>query len=299
MIKTLRMIYLYIIRHPLCRNRKFTCLIKFILWQIRSIFVKNELIVEWVNNTKMSLTKGNTGLTGNYYCGFMEYEDMMFLLHYLRDDDLFIDVGANVGAYTLLASGVVGAKSHSYEPIISTVRQLTHQIEINKLQDLVTISNKGVGSEVGKIFFTNNIDTTNHVVLNNAYDNVTEVSVTTLDKQYKLESSAVIKIDVEGYESFVIDGGEEFFSSLYLRAIIIELNGLGENFGRIDSDIDAKFRQYGFNSIQYNPQNRKIEETLTFDTGENTIYVRNVSEAIERCRTAEKVVVKTASNLLI
>jgi hypothetical protein len=142
------MIHLYIIRRPLCRNRKFACLIKFTLWQIRSIFVKNELIVEWINNTKMSLTKGNIGLTGNHYCGFMEYEDMMFLLHYLRDDGLFIDVGANLGAYT-----------------------------------------------------------------NNAYDNVTEVSVTTLDKQYKLESSAVIKIDVEGYEPLVIDGREEFFQA--------------------------------------------------------------------------------------
>lgn len=48
---------------------------------------------------------------------------------------------------------------------------------------------------------------------------------------------------------------KNFFSSLYLRAIIIELNGSGENFGRIDSDIDSKLRQYGFNSIQYNPHN--------------------------------------------
>lgn len=293
------MIYLFIVKHPLCSNRKFACLFKFALWQIRTIFIKNELIVEWVNDTKMSLTKGNSGLTGNYYCGFMEYEDMMFLIHFLREDDLFIDVGANVGAYTLLASGVVGAKSHSYEPIIATVRQLTHQIEINKLQNMVTIFNKGVGSEVGKILFTNNINTTNHVAPSDTYENVTEVAVTTLDKQYNLESSTVIKIDVEGYEAFVIDGGEDFFSSINLRAIIIELNGLGENFGRIDSDIDAKLRQYGFQSIQYNPHNRKVEETLTFDAGENTIYVRNVAETIERCRTAKKVVVKTASNLII
>lgn len=299
MIRTIKMIYLFIVKHPLCSNRKFACLFKFALWQIRTIFIKKELIVEWVNDTKMSLTKGNAGLTGNYYCGFMEYEDMMFLIHFLREDDLFIDVGANVGAYTLLASGVVGAKSHSYEPIIGTVRQLTHQIEINKLQDLVTIINKGVGSEVGKIFFTNNIDTTNHVTFNDAYDNVTEVDVTTLDKQYNLDFSTVIKIDVEGYEAFVIDGGEDLFSNLNLRAIIIELNGLGENFGRIDSDIDAKLRQYGFISIKYNPQNRKVEETFTFDTGENTVYVRNVAETTVRCRTAAKVVVKTASNLLI
>lgn len=46
-----------------------------------------------------------TGATGNWYCGLQEYEDMSFVLHALRPGDLFVDVGANIGSYSILAAG--------------------------------------------------------------------------------------------------------------------------------------------------------------------------------------------------
>lgn len=51
-----------------------------------------------------------TGATGNIYVGLHEFEDMAFLLHVLRRTDLFVDVGANIGSYTILAGGAAGAK---------------------------------------------------------------------------------------------------------------------------------------------------------------------------------------------
>lgn len=44
---------------------------------------------------------------------------MALVLHLLRPTDLFIDVGANIGSYTILAGAAVGAKYLSYEPIPS------------------------------------------------------------------------------------------------------------------------------------------------------------------------------------
>jgi hypothetical protein len=40
--------------------------------------------------------------------GLFEFEEMAFVLHALRGDELFVDVGANVGIYTVLAAGGVG-----------------------------------------------------------------------------------------------------------------------------------------------------------------------------------------------
>lgn len=296
--------YRFVTKHPLCNKRIVYFVIKFILFQLRKLFIKKELIVNWVNETKFSLSKVNTGLTANYYCGFIEFEDMLFLLHYLRKDDLFIDVGANIGAYTLLASGVIGAKSHSYEPVESTVELLINQIKLNNLEDLVSVNNLGIGSNEGMLFFTNNTDRLNHVVLINEEvinleRGVSSVKVATLDRLYSLQSPTVIKIDVEGFESFVIEGGESFFSNSYLTAIIVELNGLGEKYGRFDADIDLILRNYGFKSIHYNPINRKIIETSSFNLNNNTVYVRDIEETIERCITAEKVLVRTANNIQI
>jgi len=49
--------------------------------------------------------KGMAGATVNLYCGLVGYEDMAFLLHLLRETDLFVDVGANIGAFTTIGIG--------------------------------------------------------------------------------------------------------------------------------------------------------------------------------------------------
>ena len=52
-----------------------------------------------------------TGATQNIYCGLQEFEEMAFLLHFLRKDDLPLDIGANIGSYTILAASSVGART--------------------------------------------------------------------------------------------------------------------------------------------------------------------------------------------
>ena len=61
-----------------------------------------------------------TGATGNIYAGLHEFVDMAFCLHLLRSGDLFVDVGANIGSYTVLASKVAGANSVTLELILKS-----------------------------------------------------------------------------------------------------------------------------------------------------------------------------------
>ena len=71
-----------------------------------------------------------TGITGNWYCGLHEFHEMAFVLHFLRKNDTFIDVGANVGSYTILAA-VTGSNVISIEPIPSTFNYLKNNVSIN------------------------------------------------------------------------------------------------------------------------------------------------------------------------
>lgn len=75
----------------------------------------------------------------------------------------FFDVGANVGSYTLLASGICGAKTISFEPT-ETFTILKQNIVLNGLEQLVQMENKGVGSQSGSIPFSQTEDTTNHAI---------------------------------------------------------------------------------------------------------------------------------------
>jgi hypothetical protein len=81
--------------------------------------------------------------------GLADFEDMSFVLHLLTDEDLFGDVGANVGVYCVLASRVRGAKSVAMEPVSNTTEALRLNVAINELRGLVDILEIGVGAEPG------------------------------------------------------------------------------------------------------------------------------------------------------
>ena len=67
-------------------------------------------------------------LLWNVYWGVAEYPDMIFLAHCLKKDNLFIDCGANVGTYSIIASRVVGANTIAFEPSPKTVIKLKQKI---------------------------------------------------------------------------------------------------------------------------------------------------------------------------
>lgn len=84
----------------------------------------------WVGSTSLVIETGMTGATMNLYCGLHEAADMAFVLHVLRACDGFLDVGANVGSYSILASGVAQARTLALEPIPATRRRLSDLIAL-------------------------------------------------------------------------------------------------------------------------------------------------------------------------
>ena len=61
------------------------------------------MAIPFTDRARLLVSRGMYGATQNVYCGLNDFEDMSFVLHYLRQDDIFLDVGANIGAYTVLA----------------------------------------------------------------------------------------------------------------------------------------------------------------------------------------------------
>ena len=83
----------------------------------------------FVEGTKLNIEPGQTISTGNYYVGLLEFEEMAFAIHFLDNSDIFFDIGANIGSYSILASGISKSRTIAFEPIESTFLQL----EKNKL----------------------------------------------------------------------------------------------------------------------------------------------------------------------
>lgn len=238
-----------------------------------------------------------TGATGNIYFGLHEFEEMGFLLHFLRREDLFVDVGANVGSYTVLASGVCGAKSICFEPVPNTFEHLANNIVVNKLNALVTLYNESVGATRGSLGFTSGLDTVNHVVphAESEADKTIQVKVDSLDaKLQENYSNMLIKIDVEGFETAVLEGMQNTFAKDCVKTIIIELNGSGTRYGFSDEIIHQQLTNHHFLPYSYNPLKRKLCKLSTF-SNTNTIYIRDLKLVEQRIANAKNISVFSKS----
>lgn len=289
-LKSLTAVFRYINNHPLARRHRLAAYSKFICWQLTQLIHRGEKTVAFVGTTRLSVNKGMTGATGNIYLGVHDFYEMGFLLHFLRHDDLFADVGANIGSYSILASGVVGAKTIAFEPAVETFLQLQKNVSINQLQSRIKTYNIAVGAKEDKLYFTTSLDTVNHVVASyEAAKNQVEVNVDTLDNIVKDERApALIKIDVEGFETEVIKGMEKTLAHEDVKAIIIELNGSGLRYGYDENEIHHTLIAHHFEPFLYDPFTRNFTPANGYGAF-NTLYLRDLPFIQERVRQAGKI----------
>jgi len=278
--------------HPLNANHKRRALARYLEWQLSSRVLGFPVIMNFVNNSRMIVSAGMTGATGNLYCGLHEFEEMSFLLHLLRPGDTFYDVGANVGAYTVLSSAAIGANTIAFEPIPTTFRALTDNISLNCVESLVTLLNIGVGRENCSLKFTSELDTTNHVIPEcAALEQAISVPVKPLDDITTEQFPRLLKIDVEGFETEVIAGASNLLDCPDLHAVIMELNGSGERYGFDEDRLHQKMLDHEFNVYRYYPFERKlVRQEMRINEG-NSIYVRKLDEVADRVFSAPPFVV--------
>lgn len=283
----------FITTHPLNRDNKVKSLIRFLKWQIGSRLVPGAVVFDWINGSRFLVRTGEAGLTGNIYAGLHEFQDMAFLLHVLREEDLFIDVGANVGSYTILACAAMGASGYAFEPVPSTFKRLFENIRLNHLENRVNCLNIGVGREQGSIVFTSDMDTTNHALASGEKnDNTISVEVSTLDIVLRDELPTLIKIDVEGYETPVLEGALETLEKQTLHSVIMELNGSGNRYGFDESRILEMMSNYGFRTYSYNPLDRTLVDLQGKKLiSSNTLFIRDESFVLDKLKNSPKVTV--------
>lgn len=278
----------FIINHPLNKGRRLGALLKFANWQIKNRINPGRITFPYGEKSMLIAEKGMTGATGNLYCGLHEFEDMSFVLHFLRPSDLFIDIGANIGSYTILASSERDARTISIEPEPATYGVLNENIALNNVAAKVTALNIALGKEDGQLQFTKSLDTVNHVAV--AADNGSElisVTVKALDNVVQVTSPALIKMDVEGFETEVMNGMPHVLENHLLKALIIELNGSGKRYGYDENAIHNKLLSHGFAPYAYRPFERKLEKLRIYKGNDNTIYIRDIAFVSERVTEAK------------
>lgn len=257
----------FLYRHPLTKRHPLRALLRAMMWQVRSR-AQSTVRHPWIDGANLVISRGMTGATGAVYVGLHEFPDMALALHLLRPGSLFVDVGSNVGAYTVLASRVCGASSIAIEPDSEARQALQRNVDSNRIRPLVEVVPVAVGATDGEVRFTEGLDTVNRVVTDETCASRT-VPMRSLDSIVGAEAPVLIKIDVEGYEEQVVRGAERTLAKPSLLALELET---------VSTATEQMLLRRGFERVSYDPFGRNLVPP-TKEFGEcNALFVRARSE---------------------
>jgi FkbM family methyltransferase len=272
-------------RHPLNRKAAWRAALDFSVAQVAARLVPGEVCVPFPNGTKLLVPPRMKGAAHFIYPGLCEFEDMGFVLHFLRPDDLFVDIGANIGAYTVLAGGAVGSHVVAFEPAPTTFQSLLSNIQLNGLANRTVAHNLALGKEEGVLQMSAGLGTENCVQPTGGSADTVTVKVSSLDRILGQSQPALLKIDVEGFETEVMRGARAALAKSSLQAMIIEKNGGGTRYGFDEAALHQEIRKFGFQPCAYSPLDRALRRIADNADG-NIIYVKNFEVAQQRLKEA-------------
>lgn len=164
---------------------------------------------------------------------------------FMKPGDTFYDIGANVGAYSLVAAKYFqgAVKVYAFEPAFLNFNQLCRNVFLNHCQDTVIPLSVALSDNTGIDSFNYHDLVTGGSLhtLGDAIDHKGDVftpvfkqtmlsyRLDDLIDQFKIPEPTHIKIDVDGIEKAVLEGAQSTLSRSSFRSAIVELaEGQGE-----------------------------------------------------------------------
>src|SRR5262249_43406145 len=134
-----------------------------------------------------------------HYVGMPEFDDLSLVRDLLAADDWFVDVGANIGVYTVLAALTAPAgRVIAFEPGDAARAELEENVRLNRLGN-VEVRSEAVGDGEKRVRFTEGLDSRNHVMEGPEIGPGRLTTMVTLDRVCPPASiPAIVKVDVEG-----------------------------------------------------------------------------------------------------
>lgn len=220
-----------------------------------------------------------------YYWGCWEPDESWLLTNIVRGGDHFVDVGANVGYFTLLASLLVGPAGHvtSFEPCPVTFQRLVNHIHINNVRNVSAYQHACSNTE-GMVTVhtvaTNNPGASTLRNVGGAADTCSVAAVRLDSVLSKTVQYRLVKIDVEGAEMHVIEGMQELLDAGKIDAILCEVTDqFLRQLGKNAKQLFFRLREAGFEPYQVG--HRKLFRTDVETINDVQANVLFVSERLE------------------
>ncbi len=239
----------------------FLCaVLRFVYWNlgVRTAYLK---LRHRVANSRTDVTIGNVSatLSTDTYAEFERFYDLKGereilgdVLHQVSGDDVFYDIGANVGLYScMIGSATPNCDVYPFEPHPTNVEALKRNLQLNKVDGPIfqlalsdeegefELSSEGAEAGLGE-----------HSLDTSGSEPTVPVTVRRLDElreEHDIPVPTIVKIDVEGAELDVIRGAKETFSDPNCRTIYCEVHpDRIETFGGSYNELEDCLTDLGF-----------------------------------------------------
>lgn len=219
-----------------------------------------------------------------------EQETILFLARVLEPGDVFIDIGAHIGFYSLFAATVTGPSGRviSCEPEPNNFADLIRNKEENGFKH-IEAHNAAVSDKVGVLpLWVNQDNDGGHALWNvgthpfnskssetSEVIDINTLSIDTLISQSGIDRVKVIKIDAEGAERMILDGAKDAFLNGAIDFIICEINEFAlSKMSSSQNDIRRRMMSFGYHSFVLPPNGlpKLIPENTTVASKRNTVF---------------------------
>ena len=182
--------------------------------------------------------------------GYYEKENILFWEKLINPDSVVIDIGANIGYYTLIAAKKASeGHVHSFEPVTFNYDALQKNIKLNNLKN-ITANNAGISTKEGLDMYyissKENIGMSGLKPAENFSGKMEEKTTLTLDNYVAINNLTkidFIKIDIEGNELNALRGMQNVLQKNH-PVLFIEL--LNEHLTKFDTTVKDV---YGYLSL--------------------------------------------------
>lgn len=196
-----------------------------------------------------------------YTGGYPDWDEMRLLERVLRPGDTFVDIGANVGVWTLLAASLVGPTGHvdAFEPGPTARSRLLANLDINSFRARVEVHAEALSDSAGHVDFVSDQDAQNRIRSDSDSSNsCIRVPTVRFDEVLAGRHPFAAKIDVEGAERLVLEGARRALTEARPALWVLEVNSSLRRYQASESDLEELFAQHGYDLGCYDEQTREL-----------------------------------------
>ena len=203
--------------HPANSGQRVRAVLRAARYQAMARLLRRRAMARLGERSRLWVDLHRTAASKALYANPPDLPEMLVWRQALRDGGLFVDVGANVGTYTIWAAEL-GAEVIALEPAADTFGLLQENIALNGYQ--VTAVRAAAGDHCGTARFTSGLDAGNSL----APDGPEVTELVTIDTLIGDRRVTGMKVDVEGFEIEVLRGAARALADRRIGLIQVEWN---------------------------------------------------------------------------